>query len=249
MTTEQFAAFDSLRSNFKNYCTKLDSQFKNLLFSLASSAGKKDTPQYPLETSVVYNTALDEINPDSEIKLIVVGDNPGKDEQLVKNQKYLVGQAGKLGAKFFADHSELKTDFRKNVIILNKTPIHSAKTGHLKTMIKEGGSQILQLLQDTQIFMANLITKLQKLFNCQVWMIGYGELKEGGIFEPFRQTISQTFKLDKKSWDKIFVYQHFSMNRFTIDLRGFMQNHTGLSLNESLKQLGTIHKNQFFQPE
>ena len=47
-----------------------------------------------MQTPIVYNTALDEITKNDDIKLIVIGDNPGKDEQLLQNQKYLVGQAG-----------------------------------------------------------------------------------------------------------------------------------------------------------
>ncbi len=247
MTKEQFARFDSLRQDFKNYCQKLDNQFKPLLVPLVSSAGLKDTPEYPLQTSIVYNSALDSITIQSQINLIVVGDNPGKDEQLESNQKYLVGQAGKLGAKFFTDNPQLKTDFRENVIILNKTPVHSAKTSHLKTMIKNGGNQILQILQETQTFMAQLIAKLQKLFDCQVWMVGYGELKDGGIFDTFKKTLFQCCSSDTLNWQKYLVFQHFSMNRFTIDLRSFMQNHPQLSLENALQQLGTLHKNEFFK--
>ncbi|MCL6345188.1 hypothetical protein EXT58_22065, partial [Pectobacterium carotovorum subsp. carotovorum] len=54
----------------------------------AALAGK--TPPYPVETPIVYNHAWDSISQDDEIKLIVIGDNPGKNEQLHKNQKYLV---------------------------------------------------------------------------------------------------------------------------------------------------------------
>jgi len=246
MTSEQYEIFDTLRKDFKAYCSKLNAKYKNILFPLQKAAASKDTPDYPLETAIVYNTALDEITIDSEIKLIVIGDNPGKDEQLAVNQKYLVGQAGKLGNKFFAEHKELQTDFRKNVIILNKTPVHSAKTNHLKTMINQGGTEVLNLLQETQIFMADLICRLQKLFSCQIWMVGYGELKNGGLFDTFKKQISINCQSDTSSWIKILVFQHFSMNRFTIDLRAFMQNHPELSLKDSLEQLGSNHKSVYF---
>ena len=60
---------------------------------------------------------MDRLTPDDEIKLIVIGDNPGKDEQLTKNQRYLVGQAGKIADGFFKRNPELGIDFRKNVVI------------------------------------------------------------------------------------------------------------------------------------
>ena len=65
----------------------------------AALAGK--TPPYPVETPIVYNHSWDSINQNDEIKLIVIGDNPGKNEQLHKNQKYLVGLAGKIADNFF----------------------------------------------------------------------------------------------------------------------------------------------------
>ena len=63
---------------------------------------------YSFETPIVYNRDLDKITQDDEIKLIVIGDNPGKDEQLQKNNRYLVGQAGKLADSFFKKNNKKK---------------------------------------------------------------------------------------------------------------------------------------------
>ena len=106
------------------------------------------TPAYPFETTVVYNRSLDDVTKDDDIKLIVIGDNPGKDEQLAKNNRYLVGQAGKIAEGYFRRNPELGIDFRRNVIILNKTPVHSAKTAQLKTIAKQGGKKIADLIED-----------------------------------------------------------------------------------------------------
>ena len=135
MTKNQWKAFCEYREKMKNCCENW-LKFSNQLEYLQKKAAEIDTPPYPLETAVVYNRAYDEICEEDEINLIVIGDNPGKDEQLKKNNKYLVGQSGKIAAGFFAKNPELKTDFRKNVIIMNKTPVHTAKTKHLKFLIK-----------------------------------------------------------------------------------------------------------------
>ena len=119
------------------------------MFPLQKAAYEKDTPEYPLENAVVYNTSLDSVTEEDDIHLIVVGDNPGKEEQFEKNRKYLVGQSGRIAEGFFRRNEELNTDFRKNVIILNKTPLHTAKTKHLnylKNIIKTNSIYSMHLL-------------------------------------------------------------------------------------------------------
>ncbi len=252
MTKEQFKIFDDFRREFKKYCQNLNTQYSAILRPLQIEASKKDTPEYPLETCVVYNTALDELTENSEIHLIVIGDNPGKDEQLLKNNKYLVGQSGKIATGFFAKNPELKTDFRKNVIILNKTPVHTAKTNHLKFLSKNGGEQIQKLIEDSQIFMAEQTAKLHKNlcenanesgWQPELWLVGYAELKPKGIFTEYRDTLKKCYE-NSPLWEKVFVFQHFSMNRFSIDLKAFMQNHKNVSLQNAIHELGKMHKNE-----
>ena len=134
MTDNQWKIFCDFKNDLKKMVTKWQEQFPNLKDLQKQAAIIAKTPDYPFETPIVYNLALEEISKNDEIKLIVIGDNPGKDEQLSKNNKYLVGQAGKIAEGFFKRNESLGIDFRKNVIILNKTPIHSAKTSQLKTI-------------------------------------------------------------------------------------------------------------------
>ena len=49
-------------------------------------------------------------------------------------------------------------------------------------------------------------------------------------------------------WEKVFVYQHFSMNRFTINLSDFIKENCleQKPLEAVLKELGKLHKNQVF---
>ena len=99
MTQTEWDAFSKFRENFKNKISQWN-QLASQLVPLQKDAACKDTPNYPIENPIVYNTALDEITKEDSIKLIVIGDNPGKDEQLNKNLKYLVGQQEKLPMAF-----------------------------------------------------------------------------------------------------------------------------------------------------
>ena len=257
MTIFQWEYFNNFCNSFKNKVTEWNNQAKSLIVVQNKAKDFFNNVDYELQTPIVYNTALDEITQNDEIKLIVIGDNPGKDEQLAKNQKYLVGQAGKLGNSFFKNHEELGIDFRKNVIILNKTPIHSAKTNHLKKFASFGGKEIEDLLKETQIWMAQETAKLhQNLLKVsenkdfpQLWLVGYSELKEKGIFTDYKNELKkqyQTSEESKNAWNNVFVYQHFSMNRFSIDLKEFSTENKNLDLKTQLKTLGKKHKDEIF---
>lgn len=257
MTNFQWECFNKFRNTFKDMVTQWNNQAKSLIIVQEKAMEFFKNVDYELQTPIVYNTALDEITQNDEIKLIVIGDNPGKDEQLTKNQKYLVGQAGKLGNNFFKNHDELGIDFRKNVIILNKTPIHSAKTNQLKKFATFGGKEIENLIKETQIWMAQETAKLhQKLLQGsenkdfpQLWLVGYSELKEKGIFTEYKNELKrqyQTSEEAKNAWDNVFVYQHFSMNRFSIDLKEFSTENKNLDLKTQLKTLGKKHKDEIF---
>ena len=247
MNNNQWKVFCDFRSSFKQKVQQWSEQVP-LLCDLQKKAAKlAGTPEYPFENAVVYNTDLDKITQADDIKLIVIGDNPGKDEQLNKNQRYLCGQAGKLADGFFKKHPELGIDFRRNVIILNKTPVHSAKTAQLKTMIKEGGAQVEELILTSQKWMAEQTALLhQGLGDVELWLVGYSELKEGHFFCPYRDTLKKAYANASEAWSRVFVYQHFSMNRFSIDLKEFTKENPSLPLKDHLRTLGTSHKNEIF---
>ena len=102
MTQEQWNALTAFKADFKKQIAKWTRDFPNLAELQKQAALEAKTPEYSFERPVVYNTDLDRLTPDDEIKLIVIGDNPGKDEQLAKNQRYLVGQAGKIADGFLS---------------------------------------------------------------------------------------------------------------------------------------------------
>lgn len=287
MTETQWQLFVDFRKGFKEHCIHWNEAFAAELEPLQKAAACKDTPEYPVETSVVYNHALDEVTADAEIKLIVIGDNPGKDEQRACNQRYLVGQAGKIAEGFFSRHPELGIDFRKNTIILNKTPVHTAKTAHLRYLLKNGGAEITRLIQESQLWMAQRTAQLHQALcsapdctggnnaggdekkdgagwaGCQLWLVGYAELKGRGLFLDYRDQLAKSYGVqlagagqsDATSqgflpeWNQVMVFQHFSMNRFTIDLaeklgKGIISSQ--LPLQEQLAAVGALHRQEIF---
>lgn len=249
MTDRQWEIFLQFKNEFYSKVAFWQSEYPLLGELQKQAALDAKTPLYPFETSVVYNTDLDRITKDDKIKLIVIGDNPGKDEQLAKNRRYLVGQAGKIADGFFRRNPELGVDFRKNVIILNKTPVHSAKTIQLKKIMQLGGEQIKNLILESQLWMAEKTAAFYRDFvaagmNCdgkvesgsnnpvleacstseisstfpELWLVGYSELKDKGFFVPYREKLKAEL-CTSMVWDSLYVFQHFSMNRFTIDLK------------------------------
>lgn len=258
MTVQQWNAFCNFKEAFNNQIKIWNERCPNLQEYQKQAAKQAKTPDYSFETPIVYNKDLDRITLDDEIKLIVIGDNPGKDEQLIKNNRYLVGQAGKIADGFFKRKQELQIDFRKNVIILNKTPIHSAKTSQLKKMMTLGGQSVQDLLLETQIWMAENTALLHQQLGktCELWLVGYSELKEKGIFVPYRDELKKSYLRRNSNqkeinglWENVYVFQHFSMNRFSIDLNSFRdnENQKNNSLIDSIHQLGYLHKKEIFE--
>ena len=246
MTQQQWNYFCDFKDQFKSQVEEWKKAAPELTELQRQAALQAKTPEYPFETSVVYNRALDELTPEDEIKLIVIGDNPGKDEQLAKNNKYLVGQAGKIAEGYFRKNPELGVDFRKNVIILNKTPIHSAKTLQLNTIAKQGGEKIAALIKESQLWMAQKTAQLHAALGTELWLVGYSELKPRRIFCPYRDQLKASCSLE--AWARVYVFQHFSMNRFTIDLADFVKagKKEKAPLESNIHELGLLHRKEIF---
>ena len=249
VTEGQWAALASFRGAFSEKCAEWSERASPWLKELQQAAALQGgTPPYPVETPIVYNTALDAVRPEDDIRLIVASDNPGKDEQRAYNRRYLVGQAGKLAARFFALHSELNLDFRKNAIILNKTPIHSARTQQLRFLLKDGGQGFRALLEESERFMAEGAAALRAALGCLLWVIGYSEMRKGGVFASYAETLSGIRASSGGSAleSSLFLFQHFSMNRFSIDLNTSraLKGAAGLPLEARLRLLGLAHRRE-----
>lgn len=204
---------------------------------------KDEGDDYTIDNSIVYNHNLDLIKKSDSIKLILVGDNPGKEEQRHNNQCYLVGQAGRIADGFFAKHNDLGINFRQNVIILNKTILHTPKTLILKKLIKKD-----KLIEDffisDQVWQGRYAFLLQKVFDVPIWIVGYSQLNEKGLFASYANiikeasinyAISPTFKAHP-----IFLYQHFSMNCFIKQLK--KEYTPSLSIKDNLEKIGVKNR-------
>ncbi len=255
MTEKQWQIFCEFKTEFKSkideWHEKLEQSdiIEELKVLQRQTADKDGVPFYELSEPFVYNNSLEDVVQDDDIKLIVIGDNPGKKEQLAENRRYLVGQSGIIAENFFRRNPELEIDFRKNVIILNKTPLHTAKTKELTILAK---NQLLkELILESQLWCAQSTAKLHRDLldaaendaKIALWLVGYAELKGKGIFIPYRNELVK-FYGEHFAWNNVFVYQHFSMNRFLIDLR--QNTKDNLSVQKNLFELGQKHRYEIF---
>jgi hypothetical protein len=239
--------FIAARERFRLITEEIESTLPNLKRiqqKFADSRSDSKSAAYTVETPVVYNTALDGITINDEIKLILVADNPGRREQAAENRRYLVGPSGKIAQKFFRDNPSLGVDFLKNAIILNKTPIHSPRTAELALLCKleeeTGGHSISSAIESSQKNMAELLLEFHEALNIPVWITGYSEMKKGGIFEIYTNRLKELYADKPELYKQLFFYRHFSMNQFTIDLN--KQALEGESITKTLKRIGSAYK-------
>ncbi|GHT91756.1 hypothetical protein FACS1894140_2820 [Spirochaetia bacterium] len=207
----------------------------------------REGPTYTVETPIVYNGALDDVQPADNIKLILVADNPGRREQAAENRRYLVGPSGKIAEKFFRENPALGIDFRRSVIILNKTPIHTPRTAELAELCRLGGARtaagavLTTALEESQRAMAALLLEFHRaLAPVPVWITGYSEMKKGGIFKAYTDTVRDLYANEKKLKKTVLLFRHFSMNQFTIDLHKQML--PGEAAPETLERIGAAYR-------
>ncbi|MDR2159984.1 MAG: hypothetical protein LBP23_07965 [Treponema sp.] len=270
MKADAWKQFIAARSRFRRLVARIDAALPALKTAQQKLVDNRGGPAYTVETPVVYNGALEDIGPGSEIKLILVADNPGRREQAAENRRYLVGPSGKIAEKFFRDNPELGIDFRKNVIILNKTPIHTPRTAELRDLcrpdaaVPAGGgagapAPIGAAVAESQEAMARLLLEFHRALapaSCAgsggggsppaaaggipVWIIGYSEMRRGGIFEAYTKKLKELYAPFPVLKQQLFLYRHFSMNQFTIDLRA--RTAAGESLSETLERTGAAYR-------
>ena len=104
--------------------------------------------------------------------------------------RYLVGRSGLVAERFFG--RELGVDFRRQVAIINKTPVHTPKTAQLRRLavIYPAARAILE---ESQRFMAAMVPALQQIFGARVWVMGLSEVRPHGLFEPWQQALTEAY--------------------------------------------------------
>ena len=239
--------FKKARERFRRITQELSRslpELKDIQQKFVDSRAASKNTSYTVETPVVYNSALDGVSADSEVKLILVADNPGRREQASENRRYLTGPSGKIAQGFFRGNPALGIDFQDNVIILNKTPIHSPRTVELRELCRlqarTGGSSIADALEESQKKMAELLFEFHEALSVPVWITGYSEMKKGGIFESYTEKLKELYADNGALYKQLFFYRHFSMNQFTIDLK--RQALPGETAAKSLKRIGAAYR-------
>lgn len=198
-----------------------------------------DEADYPVETPIVFNRALLDISADSTIKWIMIADNPGKNEQLASQNRYLVGSSGKNAENFF--RNQLHIDFRSEVLIINKTPVHSPKTTQLRRLIRLYPA-LEAVFIESQCYMAELAWHLSALTNAPIWLMGISEIKPQGLFSAW----FQRFRAGLSAKPSVYAFNHFSMGSFAQDYK--KRKLPDESPGEAVLRIGAENTRRFFGP-
>lgn len=170
----------------------------------------------------MYNTDIEPLR-HTDVKLIIVADNPGQEEQTDKSYLSGNGKAGKRAQKIFDENHGLGIKFReegtmKDVLVLNKTPIHTPTTEVLQKLKKIGDHSVEIALNDSQKKMADILLRFQKtLPTVPVWIVGTSELR--GIFKTFTDTLEDLYAHEPKLLANVFLFRHFSRGWFEKDIK------------------------------
>ena len=269
MTSAAYAALSSVRREFRALVRRWSAEHPYLGPLQERLRGELGYEDYRVETPIVYNEALDSIRTGDSIRILLVADNPGKKEQLEANRRYLVGQSGKLAAGWF--ERELGIDFRREVLILNKTPLHTPKTAELRKLLALAGSErgrLEALLGESQRAMADLAWRLFLAFgagrgegSAALWISGRGELGKGRLFSADREELSRLVQAaaperrgagartaaepgftPPRAW----VFNHFSMNQFALEMK--RKGDRALGAWDNLERIGSANWRGAFGP-
>ena len=197
MTKEQFKKFCSFRDEFRKQTALWNEEYNKVLKEKIESLSGCE-----ITNSFIYNEKLDEINENDNIKYIWIQDNPGYNEML--QNRYAVGASGKVGQNFMKNEG-LAEDFDREVIVLNKSPIHTKVTAVLSKLKNR------EIQDETQRYMAKAIFTVHNIFECDLWILGISNLK--GIFGTFSKDMEKLYKNSALN-KKMFLYYHFSQGQF-----------------------------------
>jgi len=221
-------SFNKIVTKFQKWTEVCKREFPDLQDAISKINDKANRKRkYDIENSIVFNRALLEIG-NSSVKYILVADNPGMDEQKNDNQRYLTGQAGKCARNFFVNNGLVK-DFEKEVVVLNKSCIHTHSSADLKKL-----HEFKDLVESSQYFMADIAVDIHKIFGCKLWVVGCSELKNKGVFEPFLNRIKERYSADAKHLkDSVYFYPHFSYGNFQKNIN-MQKSDNAVVLNEEV---------------
>ncbi len=243
MTRDAWNDFQRLRDGFRAGCERWSAALPRLREQQEKLRVELGYDDYEIETPVVYNRDLDLVGPGDSPAWVLVADNPGKKEQLEANRRYLVGQAGKLAARFFRE--ELGLEFRREVLVVNKTPLHTPKTAELRKLLAlDGDGKLRAVFEESQRAMAKLALGLARALDAPVWISGLGELSPRGVFSAWSRAFAAGLEADPDLARRVFVFKHFSMNQFAVQLK--RERLPGEALGPALERIGAAGRLRAF---
>jgi hypothetical protein len=71
-----------------------------------------------------------------------------------------------------------------------------------------------EIVEETQKWMAEKIAELHQAMGVQLWIIGIAQLKDGGIFSTFMQTLKSAYTNQDFFIYKVLFFNHFSYGHF-----------------------------------
>jgi len=225
MDGQAYDRFSALRDGFRARVAAWSAALPGLADAQRRLAEETGDTGYAVETPIVFNRALDDVGPSDDIAWLVVADNPGKREQEAAMNRYLVGRSGQAAERFFA--RELGVDFRRSVVVVNKTPVHTPKTAQLRKLARIM-PEAVPVLEESQRYMAALVPELQACLRARVWVMGLSELRPKGLFETWRTALNEAYRrADAESLGRglpapsegLYGFNHFSMGSFATDLK------------------------------
>jgi hypothetical protein len=78
-----------------------------------------------------------------------------------------------------------------------------------------------------------------------LWISGLGELRDGGLFEPYRDALARRLaRAPERDVASVWAFNHFSMNQFSIELS--RKARAGESVLEELARVGSENRKRVF---
>jgi len=229
MTSEQYREFSKLRDEFRDKINKWKEDYPLLIDKIKETSAK----EYEIINSFVYNEKLDSIEEKNQIKYIWVTDNPGMKENILN--QYGVGQSGNAGKNFMEGFNLVK-DFNSEVLILNKSPIHTRVTAELKKLVGFEG-----VAKESQEFMAYLSYELHRIFNCELWILGTSNMHK--IFSSYTNEILSNYS-NSPLKSNIYLFYHFSQGQFKKDFNRISKEDVNLKTEDICHKIGIEKRNK-----
>ncbi len=164
----------------------------------------------------------------SQLKFIIVGDNPGKKEY--EEKKFFIGDSGQKLRKHFLENNLIDSDFDKECMLFNKTIIYTPTTEDLREIKKNKKD----LFDEIQSFCAREIANTANELKLPILIFGKSEIKRYGIFKKFWRELN-IYTKNKKS---IFAFNHPSRSLFKTEWNNNKEKLTYESNIDLLKQIG-----------